>query len=76
MPRYDVRSQLKEIAVAALVIVGRHDVVAPVAFSEDIAREIPRAQLAIFENSGHNPAMDEKQAFEELVEDYVPSLGF
>jgi hypothetical protein len=28
-------------------------------------------QLAIFETSGYNPAMDEKQAFEERVEKYV-----
>lgn len=76
MPRFDIRSRLKEITVPALVIVGRHDVITPVAFSEEIAREIPRAQLAIFENSGHNPAMDETQAFEKLVEEYVSSLGF
>jgi proline iminopeptidase len=51
--------------------VGRHDNVAPVHFSEEIANGIPRAKLAIFEHSGHNPATDERKKFREVVFDFV-----
>lgn len=54
-----------------LVVVGRHDVIAPVTFSEEIAAGIPRSTLKIFERSGHNPAEDEPQQLEEAVLEFV-----
>lgn len=76
MPKFDVRHRLGEIAVPTLVIVGRQDLIAPLPFSEEIAKGIPEAELKIFEHSGHNPAHDEPAAFQRCVLEYVSSQGF
>jgi pimeloyl-ACP methyl ester carboxylesterase len=48
-----VYKQLKEIQAPTLVATGREDVLIPAANSEILAREIPGAELAIFDNAGH-----------------------
>jgi 3-oxoadipate enol-lactonase len=48
-----VYKQLKEITAPTLVATGRDDVLIPAANSEILAREIPGAELAIFDNAGH-----------------------
>lgn len=75
MPRFDVRHRLRHITAPTLVVVGRQDLVAPVAFSEEIAKGIPGAELHIFEQSGHNPANDERDAFQERLWRYISVLG-
>lgn len=75
VPRFDVRSRLKDIKVPTLVVVGRHDLIAPVAYSEEISEEIPIAQLAVFEHSGHSPPSDEPEVFRERVLEFLFSLG-
>jgi pimeloyl-ACP methyl ester carboxylesterase len=48
-----VYKQLKDIAAPTLVVTGRDDVLIPAANSEILAREIPNAELVIFDNAGH-----------------------
>src|SRR4051812_8220785 len=48
-----VYKQLKDITAPTLVTTGRGDVLIPAANSEILAREIPGAELAIFDNTGH-----------------------
>jgi pimeloyl-ACP methyl ester carboxylesterase len=48
-----VYKQLKDITAPTLVATGRDDVLIPAANSEILAREIPGAELAIFDNAGH-----------------------
>ncbi|KAH8690782.1 proline iminopeptidase [Talaromyces proteolyticus] len=73
MPRFDVRHRLKEIKTPTLVIVGRHDYIAPVACSEEIANAIPNARLEIFELSGHSPPSDEPEKFERILSSFLKS---
>ncbi|KFA49259.1 hypothetical protein S40293_08334 [Stachybotrys chartarum IBT 40293] len=73
-PRFDVRSRLGEIKTHTLVLVGRHDVICPVEESEEISRGIPNNQLVVFEHSGHNPASDEPEAFQNTVASFLQSL--
>ncbi len=54
-----------------LVIVGRHDYMAPVVCSEEIASKIPRARLEIFEHSGHSPPSDEPERFKEILMSFL-----
>ncbi|ERS98584.1 proline iminopeptidase [Sporothrix schenckii 1099-18] len=74
MPQFYVRDRLSEIKARALIMVGRHDIVTPVAFSEEIARGLQNAQLVIFEESGHNPATDEPAKFQQVVQGFLQSL--
>lgn len=48
-----VYKKLKDIRIPTLVATGRDDVLIPAANSEIIASEIPGAELALFDDSGH-----------------------
>ena len=76
MPKFDVRSRLKDIRVRTFVIVGRHDLIAPFECSQEIAQGIPHSELAIFERSGHNPAQDETEVFQARLGAFLSSLAF
>ncbi|KAL2877056.1 hypothetical protein SGCOL_007677 [Colletotrichum sp. CLE4] len=67
LPRLDVRSRLKDITAPTLVATGRHDVVVPVEYGEEISRGIPNSEFVVFEKSGHSPPTDEPEAFQETV---------
>lgn len=74
MPNVDLRLRLGEIQAPTLVVVGRHDLLTPPEWAEEIRNAIPNARLAIFENSGHSPPTDEPEAFGEAVNDFLSHL--
>ena len=61
--RYDCRAELARIACPTLVAVGRHDWICPVDQAEEIAKLVPGSELAVFEQSGHSPQVEEGPAF-------------
>ncbi|OAA75668.1 Peptidase S33, prolyl aminopeptidase [Akanthomyces lecanii RCEF 1005] len=67
VPRFDVRDRLHEIKVPTLVVVGRHDPIAPVEDSQEIHDGIDDSVLAIFEKSGHSPPSEEPKLFQETL---------
>jgi proline iminopeptidase len=60
---YDCRAELSRISCPTLVAVGRHDWICPVDQAEEIARLVPGAELAVFEQSGHSPQIEERAVF-------------
>lgn len=70
-PRFDISSRLGEITIPVLVTVGRHDWITPLEASEEIARGIPRAELVVFENSGHGPQNEERELWLKTVADFL-----
>lgn len=70
-PGYDLSARLEEIEVPVLVTVGRHDWITPLAASEEIAREVPNAELVVFENSGHGPQNEERELWLETVREFI-----
>ena len=50
----DTSGRAGGIRCATLVLVGRHDILTPVRFSEELARLIPDARLAVLDGCGHN----------------------
>lgn len=87
MPRFDVRSRLKDIMVSlsnvflkitsstfqvpTFVAVGRYDYVTPVSFAQEIADNVPNSRLEIFEHSGHSPQSDEPEVFRRTLLSFV-----
>lgn len=71
--RYDCRAELARIACPTLIAVGRHDWICPVDQSEEIARLVPGARLAIFEQSGHSPQIEERAAFTKRLAAFLGS---
>ena len=50
---YDVRPHLADIMVPTLVLHGRYDWVVSLREAEELAQNIPHAQLHVFEQAGH-----------------------
>ncbi|WP_330277050.1 alpha/beta hydrolase [Lentzea sp. NBC_00516] len=67
----DDRHELGSLAVPALVIVGRHDVVCGVRWAEELHKLIPDSMLVVLENSGHLGNVEEPDAFAEAVLAFV-----
>lgn len=74
-PRMDYTDDLPGVEAPALVTAGRHDWITPPAASEEIAALLPDAELEIFEESGHNPQFDQREAYLERVREFLDSLG-
>ncbi len=72
---YNVLDQLYKITSPTLVIGGQHDWICPPEFSEEIAREIPNADLRIFENSGHLIRADEPEALLDAIAGFLVYKG-
>jgi proline iminopeptidase len=71
MGRLDYRSRLGEIHAPTLVCVGRYDPQAPLGCSQELAHEIPGAQLVIFEHSGHYPFIEERDQFVPALRQFL-----
>jgi len=71
---YDLRPQLPEIKVPALILQGRYDWVTPTAGAEEMAQKIPNAQLHIFEHSGHMVFMEEQEELVSVIKLWIESL--
>jgi pimeloyl-ACP methyl ester carboxylesterase len=69
--RLDYRPRLGEVRAPTLLLAGRHDPQMPPSCSEELARGIPGARLAIFERSGHYPFIEERLDFWEAVRSFL-----
>ncbi|MBB6144233.1 pimeloyl-ACP methyl ester carboxylesterase [Silvibacterium bohemicum] len=69
--RTDLTQALNQIAAKTLILVGRHDFICPVALSEHLHKRIPPSQLAIFEESGHFPWLEEPEKFFATLNDFL-----
>lgn len=74
-PSYDIKARLPEITAPTLVTVGRHDWITPVSCSETIASSIPGARLVVFESSGHSPQLEEPEAFQRVVREFLATAA-
>jgi pimeloyl-ACP methyl ester carboxylesterase len=63
----DLRAILPRIKSPTLLVWGEHDRDVPRGAVQTMARLIPNAQLAIFENAGHFPYLDQFDRFRLLV---------
>ncbi len=72
---YDLRPQLSEIKVPALVLQGRYDWVTPMAGAQEMAQQIPNAQLHVFERSGHMVFMEEPEELVSVIKQWIASIS-
>lgn len=71
----DDRVALKGLAVPALVVVGRHDVICGVRWGRELDELIPDSELLVLENSGHMGHLEEPELFAESVRRFVLRTG-
>ncbi|MEV6348448.1 alpha/beta fold hydrolase [Actinoplanes sp. NPDC051851] len=72
--RRDYRELLTGVAVPALVVVGRDDEFTPVSDGELMASLIPGAELAVVEGAGHLPNLEQPEAFNGVLRDFLATL--
>ncbi|HLT57403.1 MAG TPA: alpha/beta fold hydrolase [Limnochordales bacterium] len=68
---FDARDRLPQLRRPVLVIHGTADEVVPPRFAEDLARRIPGARLHWIEGAGHLPFLEQPQAFNQAVLDFL-----
>jgi pimeloyl-ACP methyl ester carboxylesterase len=69
--RTDLTQALGRITAKVLIAVGRHDYICPLVLSEHLHRGIPHSQLAIFEESGHFPWLEEPEKFFAILNGFL-----
>ncbi|MEV6643751.1 alpha/beta hydrolase [Amycolatopsis sp. NPDC051371] len=67
----DDRATLGSLAVPALVIVGRYDVICGPRWAHELHDLIPGSRLVVLERSGHFGHLEEPELFGEAVVDFV-----
>jgi len=68
---FDLRAEIAGITVPTLILAGRHDWICPPEFSEEIHRLMAGSRLQIFEDSSHSIRMDEPNALNAAIRDFV-----
>lgn len=71
MINQDYRRLLKNIKAKTLVVAGRYDGVSTPEFAVQYKTFMPQAQFVMFENSGHNPYLEEPKKFYSLFEKFM-----
>ena len=67
---------LPNIAAPTLVLAGRHDwLMPPAQGAERLAQGIPRSELALFDESGHFPFVEEPIAFCKVVRSWLRKVN-
>jgi pimeloyl-ACP methyl ester carboxylesterase len=63
------------MAVPALLIVGRYDVICGIRWARDLNELIPGSQLLVLENSGHFGHVEEPGLFADAIAEFVTALS-
>ena len=66
----DFRRELKKIKSPTLIVAGRYDGVSTPEYAIQYKRFMPQAKFVMFEQSGHNPYLEEPEKFYNLFEDF------
>jgi 3-oxoadipate enol-lactonase len=67
----DHRTLLPSIKHSTLVVGSDNDMITPLPLSEELAKAIPGAKLAVIQDAGHIPSLDRPDAFNQVVLDFL-----
>jgi 3-oxoadipate enol-lactonase len=73
--RPDVTSELPSVPAPTLVIVGDADALTPPGVAESMAKQIPRAKLALVRGAGHMSAMEQPAQVNRALRQFMEELG-
>ena len=73
IPKINLTSRLKEIRCPALVIVGKDDLVTPIAMAEEIHRAMPGAELVIVPAAAHLSNLEQPDTFNQALDAFLGS---
>lgn len=67
----DFRRNLKKLKFPTLIIAGRYDGVSTPEYNIQYKTYMPQAQFEMFEQSGHNPYLEESQVFFKVLDTFL-----
>lgn len=67
----DLADRLRNIRARTLVVWGKNDKVIPVQYAKKFQAAIPNSKLAVIENCGHTPYVEQPSAFAGTVIDFL-----
>jgi proline iminopeptidase len=70
MINQDYRRKLKDVLAKTLIVAGRYDGVSTPEFAVQYKIFMPQARFEMFENSGHNPYLEESEKFYVIFDDF------
>jgi len=70
MIHQDYRRKLKDVPAKTLIIAGRYDGVSTPEFAVQYKLFMPQAHFEMFENSAHNPYLEEPEKFYSIFDDF------
>jgi len=65
--RWDVRARLPSLALPVRILAGRRDALVSLASLEALAGALPRAELAVWDDVGHSPQLENPDAFAQWL---------
>ena len=68
---FDYRKDLKNLKMPVLVLAGRYDRVAVPYMQVQYKQFCPQAQFVMFENSGHNPQVEEREKLFSILQKFL-----
>lgn len=71
MINQDYRLQLKNVKAKTLIVAGRYDGVSTPEFAVQYKTFMPQAQFEMFENSAHNPYLEEPEKFYTILNTFL-----
>lgn len=71
MPEIDITPRLTHISAPTLVVTGAQDPIIPPAEARHIAEQIPNAQLAEIDQAGHIAFIEQPQAYQKVVREWL-----
>ena len=73
--RFNAEERVPSITCPTLVISGDHDYVVPTAAKKHLAEQIPNSRLVMIPNSGHATPMDQAEAFNAVILEFLLGVG-
>ncbi len=74
MHRPDSFAVVRSLDVPTLIVVGDEDVLTPVEESQKLLQENPRAELVVLPRSGHLANLEQPEAFNDTLRDFLGRL--
>jgi pimeloyl-ACP methyl ester carboxylesterase len=73
--RHNANTTLSTISDPVLILTGDNDQIIPLARAEAMAALIPKARLAIIENSGHMPMLERPEATTTAIRKFLSAVA-
>ena len=72
---FDIREEVGNIKLPALIICGEDDQMTPVNFSEYLAERIPGSRLEIIQEAGHMVMLEKPEVVARLINEFMEELA-